>query len=506
MNETPIKVGFLMKNEKCSPIFLATLFVFVSEILFYTFLPEKITFTNGKCIHNLSYLWRCFSQKENGFRIMLAVGMRKEARVPVKVSKFGGTSLADAEKAMAVKSIILQDSDRRIIVPSAPGKRWEDDIKITDLLIKSKDELLISVAGSPSFLTMETRFFEMAERLNVPLDKGLFSEIAEKYKREGNASYLLSRGEFLMGKILALLLGFTFVDAADLIYFGEDGLPDTKRIREKTVAALEKYKKIVVPGFYGCDAKGNIRVFSRGGSDITGALLAEAVNAELYENFTDVSGVFAASPRIVNNPRRIPYLSYRELRALSSFGASVLHEDAVFAVRRARIPIHILNTFDPMKKGTVVSFDERLLRGGGNIIGISGKAGYTLLVLKRTYGREAEAKNTVLLRSIHESGFKTEEVFFSTDTVSYCFSAEKHSLSEEVLLPEETVVCRSGLALISIVGDPSLHTLGLVFQTLAKHTPELLFAEKSPDGLNFYLCIPEAYLEDVIRALYGILF
>ena len=432
--------------------------------------------------------------------------MRKEARVPIKVSKFGGTSLADAEKVTAVKKIVLGDGARRIIVPSAPGKRGENDVKITDLLIKSKEELLLYGEKAPSFSAVVARFFEMASALGVSLDKALFSEIAKKYIEEKNGSYLLSRGEFLMGKILSSLLGFHFVSANEVIFFGEDGLPDIRKIREKATEALEKHGKIVVPGFYGSDCEGNIRLFSRGGSDITGALLAEAVNADLYENFTDVSGVFSASPKIIDAPRRIPYLSYRELRALSCFGASVLHEDAVFAVRRAKIPIHILSTFDPYKKGTVVSYDESLLRGGGNIVGISGKAGYTLLILKRTYGREAEEKNRLLLENIYESGFKTEEVFFSTDTVSYCFSSEKPSLEEAVVLPSETVVCRSRLALISVVGDPSLHTLGLIFKTVAKHTPELLFAEKSPDGLNFYLCVPENYLESVIRALYAVLF
>ena len=437
---------------------------------------------------------------------MLKVGMRKEARVPIKVSKFGGTSLADAEKVMAVKKIVLGDGTRRIIVPSAPGKRGENDVKITDLLIKSKEELLLYGENAPSFSAVSTRFSEMANALGVRLERELFSEIAEKYIAEKSGSYLLSRGEFLMGKILSALLRFHFVDASEIIYFGEDGLPDIKKIRENAEATLEKYEKIVVPGFYGSDSEGEIRLFSRGGSDITGALLAEAVNADLYENFTDVSGVFAASPKIIDAPRRIPYLSYRELRALSCFGASVLHEDAVFAVRRAKIPIHILSTFDPKKKGTIVSYDESLLRGGGNVIGISGKAGYTLLILKRTYGREAEEKNSLLLKNIHESGFKTEEVFFSTDTVSYCFSSEKPFLEGEVVLPSETVVCRNRLALISVVGDLSLHTVGLIFQTVAKHTPELLFAEKSPDGLNFYLCIPEMYLEEVIRALYAVLF
>ena len=425
--------------------------------------------------------------------------------MPLKVAKFGGTSLADAAAILRVREIVLADATRRIIVPSAPGKRRNEDVKVTDLLLKSAEELEKS-EKSESLCDVKKRFLDIAEPLSLSFRESLFDEIADEYLKHKNLSYLLSRGEYLMGKLLAELLGFSFVDAADVIFFDENGLPDTKKIRENVSRILQNCDKIVVPGFYGTDVDGLVKTFSRGGSDITGALLAEAANAALYENFTDVPGVFSASPRIVASPRKIPYLSYRELRALSCLGASVLHEDAVFAVRRAKIPIRISNTFHPEEGGTTVSGDEKLLRGGGAVLGLSGKDGYSLLILRRLYGREAETEQNRFFKTLSESGFKTEHISLSTDTLSLCLYGGEKRLSDSVVLPENAVICREGLSLLSVVGDPALSVMATIFKTLGKTTPEVLFAEKSPDGLNFYICVPSDYLSIVIRALYDVLF
>ena len=295
----------------------------------------------------------------------------------IKVCKFGGTSLADASQIKKVKTIVDADSDRKFVVPSAPGKRTPDDQKVTDLLYLCHEHAKQSLAFDEVFKLVRTRYEQIIADLGIELD---LSDELDRVKvgiaknAERGADYAASRGEYLNGQIIAKLLGYRFVDAAEVIFFKDNGRLD----QDKTYAAFKNKfaegDRAVIPGFYGTDHEGFVKTFSRGGSDVTGAIVARGVGADVYENWTDVSGLLMADPRVVDHPKAIDTITYRELRELSYMGASVLHDEAVFPVREAGIPVNIRNTNKPEDAGTLIVSAANATAETGAITGIAGNS------------------------------------------------------------------------------------------------------------------------------------
>ena len=279
----------------------------------------------------------------------------EEVKEMKKVVKFGGSSLANADQFKKVGAIIGEDESRRYVVPSAPGKRFSSDIKVTDMLYACYEAAANGSDFTEQLEQIKERYQEIIDGLNLSfsLDKD-FEKIREDFSNQAGQDYAASRGEFLNGKIMAAYLDFDFVDAAEVVRFDDDGSFNADITNDLLSEKLKDKHTAVIPGFYGAKESGEVVTFSRGGSDITGSLVALAVGADLYENWTDVSGFLIADPRIVKNPKSIETITYKELRELSYMGASVLHEDAIFPVRKAGIPINIRNTNRPEDKGTLI--------------------------------------------------------------------------------------------------------------------------------------------------------
>jgi aspartate kinase len=304
----------------------------------------------------------------------------------IKVAKFGGSSLASAEQMRKVRDIILADKSRRYVVVSAPGKRYNGDSKITDLLYLCHAHVQYSVPFNELFDIISERFFNIVNELNLSIDLNPYlKEIKHKIETNASVDYIASRGEYLNGLILSEFLGYDFIDPAEMIFFDEYGSFDSKKTQETVANRLANHENAVIPGFYGCSSNGKIKTFSRGGSDVTGSIVARAVKASVYENWTDVSGFLMADPRIVDNPKRIEEITYDELRELSYMGATVLHEDAVFPVREAGIPINIRNTNIPDNPGTIILNDKSPKIRAGSITGIAGRKDFTVIAIQKNF-------------------------------------------------------------------------------------------------------------------------
>lgn len=445
------------------------------------------------------------------FPIILITVRRKEARLPYKVCKFGGTSLASADAVRQVLHLIEADGERRIVVPSAPGRRFPGDGKVTDLLYMSAEEWKTSEV-SPSYAEVKTRFYAIASELGVsyPTEE-TFRKISEKYKKNPYDDYLVSRGEYLMAKMLAKALGFSFFDAADMLFLDKDGYTDVEKTRHAVRAAFRKSEKIVVPGFYAMGTDGRIHTFSRGGSDITGAILSEAIGATVYENFTDVSGVYAADPRQIDDPQTVPHISYRELRAMSRLGASVLHEDAVFPVRRASIPIHIMNTFAPNDCGTYVDDDEKV--GKIHVTGIAGKGGFFLIGVKRDcFNHEKNAYEKVL-RVLKRENLTPEQIALSSDAVTLIVSGldgdgNRKGLAAHLsaAIDADLVRFKDHMALVTVVGVLSARHIAAVSGALHDKGIPLLYLSHAPESVSLYIGVEDDMLYPALSAIYGALF
>ena len=303
------------------------------------------------------------------------------------VAKFGGSSLADAKQFQKVRAIVTSDERRRVVVPSAPGKRFSDDDKITDMLYYCFYARQRGDDFDAMFQKISERYWEIAQELSLSVNlQPYLEEIHAQIVAGANADYCASRGEYLNGILLANYLGFRFLDAAEVIFFDKNGVLDSEKTNRRLAKRLTAELPVVLPGFYGSDAHGNIRVFSRGGSDITGALAARACEAEVYEKWTDVSGFLMADPRIVRNPQPIRTITYSELRELSYMGASVLHEEAIFPIRDTNIPINILNTNQPDNPGTIILNElSEDAEDDSVITGIAGKKDFTVVAIYKNH-------------------------------------------------------------------------------------------------------------------------
>ena len=354
----------------------------------------------------------------------------------------------------------MMDEERRYIVPSAPGKRHSSDHKITDLLYLCQEHAQKGVPFGEVFELISTRYLEIVEGLGLSLDlEPILEDIREKILGGYSAEYTASRGEYLNGIILAEFLGYEFVDPADMIFFTQAGAYDAQATKEAVREALSEVERAVIPGFYGSRPDGGIQTFSRGGSDITGAIIAQGVGADLYENWTDVSGFMMADPRIVNNPKPIKEITYKELRELAYMGANVLHEESVFPVRQAGIPINIKNTNDPEAVGTLIVPNGGDSQGNGMITGVAGKKGFTIISIEKAMMNAELGFGRKLLSIIESHGISFEHMPSGIDNISLVIADnELEGKLEEVLedinqqLKPDSVDVHSSMALVATVG------------------------------------------------------
>lgn len=433
-----------------------------------------------------------------------------------KVVKFGGSSLADANQFRKVADIIKSDDKRRYVVPSAPGKRFSDDIKITDMLYKCCELAGSGIDFTDDFQIIKDRYNGIISDLGVDISLDAdFDIIVNELKSRPAKDYAASRGEYLNGKVLAAYLGFNFVDAADVIVFDTKGqllLDDTVKAVK---AQLKDLDNAVIPGFYGKTTEGIIKTFSRGGSDVTGSIIANAVNAEIYENWTDVSGFLVADPRIVENPEAIETITYRELRELAYMGASVLHEDAIFPVRSAGIPINIRNTNRPQDAGTmIVSNDYDFSREslGHTITGIAGKKGFSTINIEKAMMNNEIGFGMKVLNVLYQNGISFEHMPSGIDTMSITVDSAKLEPVREKVLAEirrevnpDHLEIEDGIAILAVVGRRMKNTRGTVarvFAAMAHARINVKLIDQGSSELNVIIGVSESDLPEAIRRIY----
>lgn len=431
----------------------------------------------------------------------------------IKVAKFGGTSLADAGQFRKVQSIVLSDEERRYIVPSAPGKRHSSDQKITDLLYLCHAHAKEGVPFDEVFDIISNRYIEIVEELGLTIDISAYlADIKEKIAGGYSEDYVASRGEYLNGLILAELLGYDFVDAAEIICFNEAGIFDQEKTDEVIRERLADCERAVIPGFYGSRPNGAIQTFSRGGSDITGAIVARGVGADIYENWTDVSGFLMADPRIVNNPKPIERITYRELRELAYMGANVLHEDSIFPVRQAGIPINIKNTNDPEAAGTLIVPNGVETAKPGTITGIAGRKDFTVIALEKTLMNSELGFGRKLLSIIESHGISFEHMPTGIDSICLVISDDQlegklDSIIEDIKhqLKPDAINVYPNMAMIATVGQGMSRTPGIaakLFGALGEAGINVRMIDQGSSEINIIIGVETEDFEKAIRAIY----
>ena len=431
----------------------------------------------------------------------------------IKVAKFGGTSLADAEQFRKVRAIIEADRSRRYIVPSAPGKRHPQDHKITDLLYQCHD---LAQQGHPFediFSLIAGRYLGIIRDLGLNLDlTPALEEIRNRIAAGASADYTASRGEYLNGLILAAYLGFEFVDPTSLIFFDTQGNLAIEKTQSTINNALTRKTNVVIPGFYGARPDGQVQTFSRGGSDITGALIARGVQADLYENWTDVSGFMMADPKIVDNPKPIRKITYRELRELAYMGASVLHADSIFPVKKAGIPVHIKNTNAPSDPGTIIVNEAEPVCCTGGITGVAGRKGFTVIAIEKTFLHDELGFGRRLLSIIESNGISFEHMPSGIDTISLVIADSQLDGKLEKVLKEikeqlkpDSVEVYSNMALIATVGRGMARTPGIaakLFTALGREGINVRMIDQGSSEINIIVGIENEDMEEAVRAIY----
>ena len=429
-----------------------------------------------------------------------------------KVVKFGGSSLASAEQFNKVKSIITADPHRRYVIPSAPGKRFSDDTKVTDMLYDCYDTAVNGKNFEEKLDKIHARYQQIIDglRLNLSLDEE-FEKIFEYFQNGAGVNYAASRGEYLNGIIMAHYLGFDFIDAAEVIFFDEKGEFDSEKTNNILSMRLEKTEHAVIPGFYGAMPNGTIKTFSRGGSDITGSIVARAVKADLYENWTDVSGFLVTDPRIVENPEPIEIITYRELRELAYMGASVLHDEAIFPVRREGIPINIKNTNDPSAPGTLI-VESTCKKPKYTITGIAGKKGFASVNLEKDRMNTEIGFGRRVLSVFEENGLSFEHIPSGIDTMSVFVQQSDFEEKEQKILAglhrnvdPDFLEIHSNIALIAVVGrgmKSTEGTAGKLFTALAKEDINIRMIDQGSSELNIIIGVNEKDFEKATKAIY----
>ncbi|MBU9739013.1 aspartate kinase [Diplocloster agilis] len=431
-----------------------------------------------------------------------------------KVVKFGGSSLASAEQFKKVKNIICQEEARRYVVPSAPGKRYSHDTKVTDMLYQCYEAAESGKEFKELLKKIEARYEEIIQGLGIKLSLAAeFDKIAEMFINKAGSEYAASRGEYLNGIVLAAYLGFEFIDAATVIFFQKDGSLNAEKTDKKLHDRLKSAEHAVIPGFYGALDDGAIRTFSRGGSDITGSLVAKAIHADLYENWTDVSGFLVADPRIVSNPEVIETITYRELRELAYMGATVLHEDAIFPVRKEGIPINIRNTNAPDEKGTLI-VESTCRSSKYTITGIAGKKGFASISVDKDLMNSEIGFGRKVLGVFEDNGISFEHMPSGIDTMTIFVQQSEFVDKEQQVIAgihravhPDIVELESDLALIAVVGrgmKATRGTAGRIFSALAHARVNVKMIDQGSSELNVIIGVKNSDFETAIRAIYDI--
>jgi len=426
------------------------------------------------------------------------------------VCKFGGTSLADASCIRRAESIIRQDPRRRFVVPSAPGKRTPDDRKITDLLYAWHSIASQGLDASEPRNLIRQRFEQLVADLGISLDiAALINEIEAQAAQHKEPDFMASRGEYLNGRIIAVLLGATFVDPAEAIRFNAQGHLD-EHSYEVLADRLRGPGMFVIPGFYGALADGTVKTFSRGGSDISGAIVARAVHAECYENWSDVSGFLMADPRIVENPREIEEITYQELRELSYMGATVLHDEAIFPVRKVDIPINLRNTWNPEHPGTRIVPTRHATEP---VVGIAGRAGFSMINVEKAFMNKERGFGLRILRVLEDYDISWEHMPTGIDTISLIVRDEELGEQGEAVVEAIRSTCKPdqvaispGLAIIATVGLGMSHHIGVAARlctALSDAGVNIRVIDQGSSEMNIIIGVEERDLHNAVRALYG---
>jgi len=431
-----------------------------------------------------------------------------------KVVKFGGSSLASAEQFMKVGEIVRSDSSRKYVVPSAPGKRFSEDTKVTDMLYGCYAVAEKGEDFSKELAAIKARYNEIIKglKLDMSLD-GEFEVIEKQFKDKAGKDYAASRGEFLNSKIMAEYLGYSFIDAAEVIFFNESGNFDSERTNDVLTIRLSKVDNAVVPGFYGSTPNGKVKTFSRGGSDITGSIVARAAKVDLYENWTDVSGFLVTDPRIIDNPVPIDTITYRELRELSYMGASVLHEDAIFPVRREGIPINIKNTNAPEDPGTWI-VESTCQKSKFIITGIAGKKGFCSVGIDKAKMNSEIGFCRKVLTVFEDNGISIEHMPSGIDTMTVFVHQDEFMDKEQQVVSgihrlahPDSIDIEADLALIAVVGrgmKSTRGTAGRIFASLAHANINVKMIDQGSSELNIIIGVSNADFEAAIKAIYDI--
>lgn len=431
-----------------------------------------------------------------------------------KVVKFGGSSLASAQQFQKVADIIHSDVNRRYVVPSAPGKRFSDDTKVTDMLYACYHLAEADKDFKKELSAIAERYQEIIDGLSLTLSlKDEFKTIEKNFKEKAGENYAASRGEYLNGIIMAAYLGYEFVDAAEVIRFKDNGDFDAEVTNEILGQRLAGIERAVIPGFYGSYADGKVKTFSRGGSDVTGSIVARAVKADVYENWTDVSGFLVADPRIIENPEAIETITYRELRELSYMGASVLHEDAIFPVRREGIPINIRNTNQPADEGTWI-VESTCQKSKYVITGVAGKKGFCSVNIEKAMMNSEIGFGRKVLQAFEDYGISFEHVPSGIDTMTVFVHQDEFIDKEQKvvsaihrLADPDAIDIEADLALIAVVGrgmKSTRGTAGRIFSALAHANVNVKMIDQGSSELNIIIGVANEDFETAIRAIYDI--
>ena len=430
------------------------------------------------------------------------------------VTKFGGSSLADAGQFAKVKAILQMDPARMYVVPSAPGRRFKDDDKVTDLLYRCHKQRSAGEDYQDTFDLIAARYMDIAEELGLHCDLGAaLDEVNENIAAGAGADYCASRGEYLNGLLLADYLGWRFLDAAKAVKFDAQGVLDSEETNRVLGALLADGVPTVVPGFYGALPDGSIHTFSRGGSDITGAIVARAAEADVYENWTDVSGFLMADPRIVTNPREISAITYQELRELSYMGASVLHEDAVFPVHAAGIPTNIRNTNNPEHPGTIISLDAPVSGSVPTITGVAGRKGFSVISVEKAMMNSEKGFGRKVLQVVEEAGLSFEHLPTGIDTMCVVVAGEALApVREEVvgrileLTHADTLTVHDNMSIIATVGRGMVHNCGTaarLFSAMSQAGINVRMIDQGSSELSIIVGVDDQDFEKTIQAIYS---
>lgn len=429
------------------------------------------------------------------------------------VTKFGGSSLADSGQFQKVKEILAMDTARCYVVPSAPGKRFQGDTKVTDLLYRCHSQAAAGEDYQDTFDTLAARYMDIAEELHLKVDLGTaLDEINERIAQGASRDYCASRGEYLNGLLLADYLGWRFMDAAKVVFFDAQGVFDSEKTNVVMMALLADGVPTVVPGFYGALPDGSIHTFSRGGSDITGAIVARAVRADAYENWTDVSGFLMADPRIVEDPREISAITYAELRELSYMGASVLHEDAMFPVHKVGIPTIIRNTNNPQHPGTLISLDIPYDRNVPIITGVAGHKGFSVISIEKAMMNSELGFGRRVLQVLEDFNISFEHMPSGIDNLSVVVQQDALCPHREEVVRRiaditqpDRLLIHDNMSIIATVGRGMVNNCGTaarLFSAMSRAGINVRMIDQGSSELSIIVGVDDDDFETAIRAIY----